>query len=236
MRYLQDEIPCGIHAFGAPAASPSPLFIYPVGGDAAEMIEGLHERLDPTPKRKSSLRFTLVTFETPDWNGSLSPWPAPPLQRGDSEFTGDARATLGWILERLIPGVEARAPGVIGAARGMLGYSMAGLFALWALYQTEAFAICGSCSGALWYDGFADYVANNAPARPCSVYLSLGGREERARDPRLARVGADTKRIAAQLASSPLVKDSTFVLHPGGHFTSTGDRRAAALAWMARRV
>lgn len=235
--FIQDEIPCSIHAFGTPSrAERVPLFVFCAGGDMEELVKEMHARLDRTLNKGLASPFMLAIFTTPDWNGALSPWPAPALHSEDSKFLGNARTTLDWILERFIPRVEEYMPCVLGGARGLLGYSMAGMFALWAMYQTDAFTICASCSGALWYDGFAEYIENHSPLANCSIYLSLGTKEEKARSLRLAQVGDATRRIAAQIASSPMVKDSTMVWHPGGHFHLIGERLAAAQLWMAQHA
>ena len=234
--FIQDGMPCSVHTFGTPrSAGRLPLFVLPAGGDVRQLMEVQHMRLDRAVAEGLAPSFVLAAFETPDWYGALSPWPSPAL-RGEPAFSGNARSTLDWVLESLIPGVEERLPCVRGGPRGVLGYSMAGMFALWAIYQTDAFALCGSCSGALWYDGFAGYVASHAPLGACSVYLSLGIKEEKAHNPRFAQVGEATRRIAAQIASSPMVQDSTMVWHPGGHFHLIGQRLAAAQLWMAQHA
>ena len=110
---------------------------------------------------------------------------------------------------------------------------MAGMFALWSVHQTDAFAVCGSCSGSLWYSGFTDYLEQNALKTPCSVYLSLGEREEKTRHPWFAQVGDATRRAAALMGASPIVKETILVWHPGGHLGSVGERLAAAQLWMA---
>ena len=235
--FIQDGIPCSIHTFGTPSAGARPpLFILPVGGDAAELMEDQHARLDRVLNKGSAQPFMLAVFEMPGWNDAFSPWPAPALTSGESAFGGNARTTLDWILKCLVPGAEERLPCVREGERGLLGYSMAGLFALWAVCQTNAFAVCGSCSGALWYDGFSEYMANHSPVAACSVYLSLGAKEEKTHNLRFAQIGEVTRRIAAQVASSPMVKDSAMVWHPGGHFHLIGERLAAAQLWMAEHV
>jgi predicted alpha/beta superfamily hydrolase len=235
--FIQDGIPCSIHTFGTPSAGERlPLFILPVGGEAAELMEDQHARLDRVLNKGAAPAFMLAVFEIPGWDDALSPWPAPALLSGESAFGGNARATLDWITGRLIPGVEERAPCVRAGARGLLGYSMAGLFALWTACQTGAFAVFASCSGALWYEGFPEYMADHSPMAACSVYLSLGTKEEKAHNPRFAQIGEVTRRIAAQMASSPMVKDSAMVWHPGGHFHLIGERLAAAQLWMAQQV
>ena len=62
------------------------------------------------------------------------------------------------------------------------GYSMAGLFSLWAAYQTDAFASVAAASPSIWFPDFLQYMKEHG-IRTESVYLSLGDREEKTRNP-----------------------------------------------------
>lgn len=233
--FTLDSISCRLHFFGAllPQAS-TPLFVMPVSGDVSELMEGQHMRLDPAVRQGALRPFVLATFVAPDWENGLSPWPAPALRRGRPDFAGNAGTTLDWVLRRLLPVAAQRVPQTAGGAHGLLGYSMAGLFALWAVHQTDAFSVCASCSGSLWYEGFDAYLERTPLQSPCAIYLSLGEAEEKARSPVFARVGDATRRIAALLARSPAATDTALVWHPGGHTGAVGERLAAALMWMGR--
>ena len=68
------------------------------------------------------------------------------------------------------------------------GYSLAGLFALWAATRTDRFAGIAAASPSVWFPGFTDYLRAN-PVRSGAVYLSLGDREEKTRNPVMAEVG-----------------------------------------------
>lgn len=235
-RFTLDGFPCCVHAFGSsPAGTCAPLFIMPFSGDATDSMQGQHMRLDALVDAGTVSPFMLAVFETPNWDDDLSPWPAKSPRRGGADFGGGAQATLDWILGRFIPAVERHVPLVLGGVRGLLGYSMAGMFALWAIHQTDVFALCASCSGSLWYDGFSDYIEQNTPKTPCSVYLSLGEMEEKTHNPWFAKVGSATRRAAALMAASPVVQETALVWHPGGHTGYVGERLAAAQGWMAKR-
>ena len=66
------------------------------------------------------------------------------------------------------------------------GYSMAGLFSLWAAYQTDAFAGVAAASPSIWFPDFLQYMKEH-DIRTESVYLSLGDREEKTRNPVMAK-------------------------------------------------
>ena len=58
---------------------------------------------------------------------------------------------------------------------------MAGLFSLWAAYQTDAFAGVAAASPSIWFPDFLQYMKEH-DIRTESVYLSLGDREEKTRN------------------------------------------------------
>ena len=100
-----------------------------------------------------------------DWDRDLVPWDAPPPAPGAAPLTGGADAYLAELTGQLLPAAEARLGGV-PRWRGLAGYSLGGLFALWAVCQSEAFSQCACLSGSLWYPGWADFLKEHAPKPP----------------------------------------------------------------------
>ena len=167
---------------------------------------------------------SLLAFPAPDWDRDLTPWSAPGLRKGDGDFGGGAAAFLAELL-RAVEEAEAALP-VRPAEKLLLGYSLGGLFALWAGTQTAEFSLLASVSGSLWYDGWCEYLAAH-PCRAGRVYLSLGEREPKARNPRMARVGDCTVRTEALLRASGA--ETTLEWNPGGHFNEPEERMARAV-------
>ena len=131
-------------------------------------------------------RPTLVCIGGVDWDRDLSPWPSQRVFRGGADFSGGADVFLHTLLTQLIPAAE---EGLSPAWRAVFGYSLAGLFSLWAMTKTDAFRRCASVSGSLWFDGFTAYLSAHPPlGQPKKVYLSLGDREEKAKNPRMQQV------------------------------------------------
>ena len=162
----------------------------------------------------------VITVDGMDWERDLSPWPAPRAFKSGSDFGGKADALIEK-LERLVPACEE----ITGPQelRAIAGYSLGGLFALYCVYKTDLFARAASVSGSLWFDGFTDFMAANAPHAQ-RVYLSLGDREKHARSPRLGAVEERT-RLAAELLRAAGV-EVVFELNSGGHFNGPGERLA----------
>ena len=109
------------------------------------------------------------------------------------------------------------------------GYSLAGLFALWAATKTELFQGIAAASPSVWFPGWLDYVREH-PIRAVRVYLSLRDREERAKNAVMASVGDCIREQYALLQNSC---SATLEWNPGGHFQDPEERTARAFRWIA---
>ena len=199
----------------------APAVYCPMHGDAAEGVMEACAALGCPP-------FDLVAVTGLDWGGDLSPWPCEPVSAPGDGFTGGADAFAGFLEDSAVPFAE----GVLGAPpeRVVAGYSMAGLFALYVPYVSEMFSRCVSASGSLWYPGFADFVERSVPVRtPESVYLSLGDREHRTRNPVLSTVAECTGRVRAAMERRGA--EVLFESNPGNHFRDADLRLAKGIAW-----
>ena len=128
--------------------------------------------------------FLLVTIELEDWTIDLMPWPDGNISR-DPEAGKHGQETLGFILKDLIPELEQR----YGALPVILGgYSLGGLFALWASCQTDRFCAVAAASPSVWIHGWLPFAKKNRPMAD-AIYLSLGDREEHVKNQAIARVG-----------------------------------------------
>ena len=96
--------------------------------------------------------FTLVAISDLDWNHDMAPWDSPPAFKNAEPCTGGADDYLRLLTEEIIPTAEKEINGV-PSWRGIAGYSLAGLFALYAIYRTDLFSRIGSISGSFWFLG-----------------------------------------------------------------------------------
>ena len=185
----------------------------------------------PADIRQGAALVTVRLSET-EWNASLSPWAAPALFKGEP-FAGGAEAWLQTLTGSVMPEVIAQ-NGLSPERHLIAGYSLAGLFALWALYHTDRFSAAASISGSLWYPDFAEFIRTHQPVRqPEHVYLSLGDRESRARNPVLASVEKNTAAISSCFKESDV--HFVYELNPGGHTNHAEERTARALDWLIRQ-
>lgn len=205
------------HAESAPV-----IYLPVVMGDGTEVYERCRE-LDCPP-------FTLVAIGGLDWNRELSPWGCDGTVRDAEPFGGQAAGFLDELLNRIIPKVELSLPQP-PVWRGIAGYSLAGLFSLWALWQTDAFDRAASASGSLWFPGFIDYAHEHTMAvTPDSVYLSLGKKETKTPNRMMRHVLEDTRAMEKLLGDRGI--PTTFELNPGNHFAQTDLRMARGIHWI----
>lgn len=147
-----------------------------------------------------------------DWNRYLSPWKHEKVFAQGEAFAGEADAFLEEVL-KLIP--ERNWKEIIIA-----GYSLAGLFALYACTKSEVFTGCMCASGSLWFDGFVQYLKDN-PVHCGKVYLSLGDKEKNTKNPVMSKVEINSLKAVHEMEKYTSVY---FEMNPGGHFNDPDGR------------
>lgn len=173
--------------------------------------------------------FTLVTVSGLNWEAELSPWAAGNLFKYSEMFTGGADAYLQFLTQQVIPQAETGLNSILW--RGLAGYSLAGLFTVYALYKTNLFSRAASMRGSLWYPGFKDFALQNTLCKtPQHLYLSLGDKEARARNQYLKTVQQCTEELAAHYRSLGI--NTCYELNPGGHYRNIISRSAAGIKWL----
>ena len=172
---------------------------------------------------KCNRDFRLIAVKTDDWNRDLSPWKAPAVF-GNDDFGDGAKETLERILEL---SADKSRTYYIG------GYSLAGLFALWAAYQTDIFSGVAAASPSIWFPGFSEYMKEHDILCD-TVYLSLGKKEEKTRNSVMATVGSRI-REAHELLKERSV-NCILEWNEGNHFKDADIRTAKAFAWVMEQT
>ena len=170
--------------------------------------------------------FAMVFFEVFDWAVDLMPWADPKVDRRP-EVGQHAGETLHFLTDNLIPTLRQRfgeLPVILG------GYSLGGLFALWAATRSDAFAAVAAASPSLWIRDWLSY-AGQHPVRAQAVYLSLGDREEHVRNTAIARVGDCVRAQYDLLRAQPNAPTCTLHWETGGHFADNDGRLSRAFCW-----
>ena len=174
--------------------------------------------------------FNLVTISGLHWNQELSPWPVETVVSRDDNFAGEAAQWLRLLTGEVVPRVE----GLLASApswRLLAGYSLGGLFAVWAAHQTDLFTRILSASGSMWYPGWLEYAHEHQLAAPLQgAYLSVGEQESSSRNAVLQTVGERTQALAALMAERGI--PSKFELNPGNHFKNPPLRVVKGIKWL----
>ena len=173
---------------------------------------------------QSHHKFLFAAIPVLNWNDELSPWDAPAVW-GKQGFGGNAADTLRFLMEQVIPTLKQKLnlPEDIKIILG--GYSLAGLFALWASTQTSLFCGIAAASPSVWFPGWVDFEQQH-PIQARHVYLSLGDKEEHTKNPVMAVVGDNIRALNNRLTEHSA--DCVLEWNCGGHFKDADLRTARA--------
>ena len=177
---------------------------------------------------QSAHHFLFAAIPVKSWNDELSPWEAPAVW-GKESFGGNAAGTLRFLTEQVIPTLKQQfaLPENVRIILG--GYSLAGLFALWASTQTALFSDVAAASPSVWFPGWMEFEQQH-PIQAQRIYLSLGDREEHTKNLTMAAVGDNIRALHRELAGRS--KDCTLEWNGGGHFKDADLRTARAFRWV----
>jgi len=176
---------------------------------------------------QSSHKFLFAAIPVENWNDELSPWKAPAVW-GKQGFGGNAADTLHFLMEQVILTLKQQfnLPEDVKIILG--GYSLAGLFALWASTQTNLFYGIVAASPSVWFPGWMEF-EQQYPVQAQRVYLSLGDKEEHTKNPVMAAVGDNIRTLRSQLTERGA--DCILEWNSGGHFKNADLRTARAFQW-----
>ena len=251
----------GITGTGKSLQDGCPVFFWPMseqhGKDITEAARYVSERVDELTKDTDL--YLLAAFTTADWNLELSPWKTDIPEIGQS-FGGCADRTLKWILEdafsyircRMHAACDREDAGPAGFPAYTVGYSLAGLFSLWAELETrerKLFAGAAGCSATMWFPGWLEHVqkavrkeaaaswqdhsGKDVPAGP-DIYLSLGGKEHLTSNRFIASIGDAVRSYDRLVDSDPAVRRHVLEMNKGGHFSDPEKRVAKGIAWLLK--
>lgn len=238
------QTPCKLFVVGDPQV----LLIQP-SARHEEKNDGVRREVDLIAQA-SPTGFAMVFFDCVEWARALMPWADDAVSR-DAEVGRHAPDTLRFIEHTLLPWLRERfgeLPRIIG------GYSLGGLFALWAARNTDAFTAVAAASPSLWINSWGEYAAAhpilspqattqhstlNIPhseSRSSAIHLSLGDREEHCRNQRMKRIGDCVRAEHALLCQQLSPTAVTLRWHEGGHFGAEAERTAEAFAWCIEQI
>ena len=201
------------YEYGNPEADT--VLIQPTGEHELASLENEVREIE----KRTSKEFRFIATKVENWNDDLSPWKAPAVFKTE-DFCGGASKTLENIIAFC---ADKNRKYYIG------GYSLAGLFALWAACQTDIFSGVAAASPSVWFPGFIDYM-KTYKMKSQNVYLSLGDREEKTRNPVMAQIGNCIKEEYRCLLENGI--NCILEWNKGNHFKEADIRTAKAFAWI----
>ena len=176
----------------------------------------------------SAHSFLFAAVPVKSWNDELSPWEAPAVW-GKESFGGKAADTLRFLTEQAIPTLKKQFALPENVRIILSGYSLAGLFALWASTQTALFSGVAAASPSVWFPGWMEFEQQHPIQAQC-IYLSLGDREEHTKNTVMATVGDNIRTLHSRLAERGA--DCILEWNSGGHFKDADLRTAKAFGWV----
>lgn len=185
-------------------------------------------QLERSLSRSIKSSFTFCELCVKDWDSNLTPWEAEANFKGRS-FQGNGKKFLDSMNENVIPKIREYAK---VSKLYIAGYSLAGLFALWSLYECDSFdgAVC--CSGSVWYPKWTKYLTEHSLIKKSRVYLSLGDKEKNTKHPLMRMVEDNMNRQYQVLLQDPNTDMLHMDMNKGGHFDQTQPRMEMGITWI----
>ena len=177
---------------------------------------------------QSNRKYLFAAIPVESWNDALSPWKSPAVW-GKQGFGGNAADTLCFLTEQVIPVLKQQFELPENTRIILGGYSLAGLFALWASTQTDLLYGIAAASPSVWFPGWMEFEQQH-PMQAQRIYLSLGDKEEHTKNAVMAVVGDNIRTLHSRLTERGV--DCTLEWNSGGHFKDADLRTAKAFCWM----
>lgn len=196
---------------------PSVVIIWPIMIHELSQMEEAYRRI---ADEIGEVAFSIYPLVADCWNADLSPWE---FHEGNKDFAGHGKL----FFEKIMAVCEKVSEEKAGVKIVLGGYSLAGLFSLWAGYESDCFHGIVSCSGSLWFPDFVDRY-HSKPINAQTVYMSLGDREKRCRDRMMAEIEKRTLMLYDELPCD----DKMMVMERGNHFTECMDRMIRGYIWI----
>ena len=181
-------------------------------------------------KGQEYFSFPLLCINNLEWQKDMCPWNSPALINTEKDFIGGADEYLSLLEKEIIP----KAVEILGEepnCYALAGYSLAGLFALYAGYRSTLFSRIASVSGSLWYPGFVSFAKEKKMLSKAErLYFSLGTEEAKTKHAVLSTIERKTRELVEYYQSSGYCVN--FEQNPGNHFCEVEQRIEKGIRWI----
>ncbi len=187
--------------------------------------------------------FIILTISNFSWNDDLSPYYQEDVFKNkySSDFKGKGDIFLNKIVNDILPKVREYLflkHNLKLSNIGIGGYSLAGLFALYSLYQVDIFSFALINSASLWFNNFIKYIkANKISKNVSNIYISLGNKEHLTKNSTLSKIKDLTLEVVNYLSSLDVPKIKIcYKENEGNHFKNNDLRVADSIIYIVNEL
>ena len=183
-------------------------------------------------EHRPALNFVLIASN--NRTDDYTPWPLLASETLLMDFGGKAEEHLSFIKTCVVPFCESEYGFASSAEKRVIGgYSLGGLFSLYAAVNTDLFGTVLSCSSSLWYSDFLDYLKEHAfkAAHP-KLYMSVGDQEGTTATNLTAAQTSNTIALKDFYEPKFQAGDFKFTLEEGNHGNDISGRAWRAIEWV----
>ena len=224
--WIQQEI-CGVKLYVYRSNVQNATTIYFLDGD--QFAEPFNRWII---KHHPPLNFVLLNAN--NRTDDYTPWPLQASETMPMDFEGKAEEHLSFISTHVIPFCESEYGLASSAEKRVIGgYSLGGLFSLYAAVNTDLFGTVLSCSSSLWYPDFLDYLKEHPfkAAHP-KLYMSVGDQEGTTASNLTAAQTSNTIALKDFYEPKFQAGDFKFTLEEGNHGNDIPGRVERAVEWV----
>ena len=224
--WLLQEI-CGVKLYIYRSNVQNATTIYFLDGDQFE--EAFNHWIT---NHRAALNFVLIASN--NRTADYTPWPLQASETMPIDFGGKAEEHLSFITTHVIPFCESEYGFASSTEKRVIGgYSLGGLFSLYAAVNTDLFGTVLSCSSSLWYPDFLDYLKEHPfKANHLKLYMSVGDQEGTTATNLTADQTSNTISLKEFYEPKFQAGDFNFTLEEGNHGNDISGRAWRAVEWV----
>ena len=183
-------------------------------------------------KHQPALNFVLINAN--NRTDDYTPWPLQASESMPMDFGGKAAEHLSFFATHVIPFCESKYAFASSEEKRVIGgYSLGGLFSLYAAVNTDLFGTVLSCSSSLWYSDFLDYLKEHPFKAPHpKLYMSVGDEEGVTAMNLTNHQIQNTMTLKDWLEPKFQPGDFKFTLEEGNHGNNISGRAWRAIEWV----